>query len=109
MPDGRISVTNTCRQGSPSGPVEVANGTARVEGPGQLSVNFVSFLPFIRGDYFVLDVTGDYSVAVVGEPGRSFGWVLSRSPRLSDAAYQRALDVLTRNGYDVAALEVVQH
>ena len=102
-------MTNTCRQGSPTGPVEVAEGTARVEGPGQLSVNFVSFLPFIRGDYFVLDVTPDYSVAVVGEPRRRFGWVLARSPQLSPQAYQRALDVLTRNGYDVSALEIVEH
>ncbi|WP_461472486.1 lipocalin family protein [Pararhodobacter sp.] len=107
LENGDVSVRNSCRKGALDGPLEVAEGRARVEGPGRLSVNFVWFLPFIRGDYWVLDVTEDYSVAVVGEPGRDYGWVLARSPRISAAAYDRALAVLTANGYDTAALERV--
>jgi len=107
MPDGTISVRNTCREGAVDGPIEVAEGSARVEGPGRLSVNFVRFLPFLRGDYWVLDVTPDYSLAVVGEPGRDYGWVLARAPRITQADYDRALGVLTANGYDVAQIERV--
>ncbi len=107
MPDGTISVRNTCREGAVDGPIEVAEGSARVEGPGRLSVNFVRFLPFLRGDYWVLDVTPEYSLAVVGEPGRDYGWVLARAPRITQADYDRALSVLTANGYDVAQIERV--
>ncbi|MEZ5752652.1 MAG: lipocalin family protein [Paracoccaceae bacterium] len=107
--DGTVGVTNTCRKGSVDGRVDVANGSARVEGVGRLSVNFVSFLPFIRGDYFVLDVTPDYSMAVVGEPGRDYGWILARSPALSEGDYNRALSVLERNGYRTEGLERVVH
>lgn len=105
--DGQISVTNTCRQGGFDGEVDVAEGRARVEAPGQLSVNFVWFLPFIRGDYWVLHIAEDYSLAVVGEPGRDYGWVLSRTPQIAPARYAQALEVLTDNGYDVSQIALV--
>lgn len=108
-PDGTIGVRNSCRKGATDGALDVAEGSARVEGVGRLSVNFVSFLPFIRGDYFVLDVTPDYRMAVVGEPGRDYGWILARSPNLSDRDYARALGVLERNGYRTDGLERVLH
>lgn len=105
--DGRIAVTNTCRKESFDGEVDVAEGVARIEGPGRLSVGFVWFLPFIRGDYYVLHVAEDYSLAVVGEPSRDYGWVLARTPHISQARYEQALAVLEANGYDTAQLELV--
>ena len=105
--DGTIGVRNSCRKESFDGRLEVAEGSARVEGPGQLSVNFVRFLPFIRGDYYVLDVAADYSLAVVGTPDRNYGWVLARASHISDADWQHAQEVLTRNGYRLDALERV--
>jgi len=105
--NGTIAVLNTCREGAVDGPVDVAEGRARIEGPGQLSVNFVRFLPFIRGDYYVLDITDDYSLAVVGEPGRNYGWILARAPQISDTEFARATATLERNGYDLSALERV--
>lgn len=105
--NGTVGVRNTCRKGAVDGPIDVAEGRARVEGPGQLSVNFVRFLPFIRGDYYVLDLAADYSLAVVGEPGRNYGWILARTPQISDAAYARATAALERNGYNLSGLELV--
>lgn len=104
LDNGQVSVRNSCRKHRFDGPLEVAEGRARVEGPGRLSVNFVRFLPFIRGDYYVLDVTPDYAVAVVGEPSGRFGWILARQPRLSPPALERARAVLERNGYDTSEL-----
>lgn len=107
LPDGRISVRNSCRKEALDGPLQVAEGTARVEGPGRLSVNFVAWLPFARGNYWVLHVEPDYSMAVVGEPTGRTGWVLARNPRISDRMYDRALAVLARNGYDTDQLYLV--
>jgi apolipoprotein D and lipocalin family protein len=107
LPDGTISVRNSCRKFTFDGELQVAEGTARVEGPGRLSVNFVPWLPFARGPYWILDIAPDYSVAVVGEPSGSTGWILARSPRISRAAMDRALGVLRTNGYDTDALYMV--
>lgn len=106
-PDGTISVRNTCRKGTLTGPIKVAEGTARVVGPGKLIVNFVRWLPFAKGDYWVLYVDPAYSVAVVGEPSGKTGWILARSPQLAAAAYETAISVLQAAGYDTSRLELV--
>lgn len=103
LPDGRISVRNSCRKHSLDAPLTVAEGTARVAAPGQLKVKFVQWLPF-EGDYWVLDVTPDYGVSVVGVPSGDFGWILARTPTLDADARDAALTVLRANGYDVSQL-----
>lgn len=107
--DGTISVRNTCRKGSPTGPTEVAEGTAKVEGPGKLTVGFVRWLPFARGDYWVLYVDPAYSVAVVGEPKGKTGWILAREPQLSQDKYDKAISVMQGMGYDTTQLKQVAH
>ncbi|PRY23122.1 apolipoprotein D and lipocalin family protein [Aliiruegeria haliotis] len=107
--DGKISVLNTCRIGAPDGEVKTADGQAKVVGPGKLSVTFVPWLPFARGDYWVLHVDEDYTLAVVGAPRGTTGWILARSPSISDEARATAEEVLRRNGYDPARLRDVRH
>lgn len=105
--DGDIRVLNTCREGTLDGKVTIADGSARVEAPGRLSVTFVPWLPFARGAYWVLYVAPDYSLAVVGNPKGNTGWILARSPEIS--AKQRVLAeiILSKNGYDIRKLEDV--
>jgi len=105
--DGDVRVVNTCREGTLDGKITVADGSARVEAPGRLSVTFVPWLPFARGDYWVLFVALDYSMAVVGNPKGTTGWILARTPQIS--AKQRALaeSILSINGYDISKLEDV--
>ena len=102
-----MRVLNTCREGTLNGKVTIADGSARVEAPGRLSVTFVPWLPFARGDYWVLYVAPDYSLAVVGNPKGTTGWILARAPQIS--AKQRALaeTILSNNGYDIKQLEDV--
>lgn len=105
--DGDIRVLNTCYEGALDGPKEVAEGSARVEAPGRLSVTFVPWLPFARGDYWVLYVAPDYSLAVVGNPKGKTGWILSRSAQISAKARENANTILAKNGYDISKLQDV--
>ncbi|MFC3615821.1 lipocalin family protein [Lutimaribacter marinistellae] len=108
--DGKIDVVNTCRKGALDGPVEQAEGVARPAGPGKLSVSFVPFLswlPFLNGDYWVLHVSDGYEMAVVGNPAGSTGWVLARSPEISQEQLDTARQVFSENGYDLTALRMV--
>ncbi|WP_318527326.1 lipocalin family protein [Ruegeria aquimaris] len=102
--DGQVSVTNTCRKGALDGPVTTAEGVARVEGPGKLSVTFVPWLPFARGDYWVLYIDGGYTVAAIGTPRGKTGWILAREPRIGADMRARAEAALTANGYDTSKL-----
>ena len=105
--DGRLSVVNRCRRGSPDGPVSVISGTAEPVGPGQLRVR-LGRLPW-AAPYWVLWVAPDYSVAVVGVPSGRAGWVLARRPDVPRAALAPALAALEANGYDVGRLVFTEH
>ncbi|MCA1621793.1 MAG: lipocalin family protein [Acidobacteria bacterium] len=109
-PDGGLDVFNRCRKadGQPTG----VKGRARVadrRGPNsKLEVRFapgyLSFLPFVWGDYQVIDLAPDYSYALVGEPGRKYLWVLSRTPRMDEETYGRAVARGAAEGFDVSKL-----
>ncbi len=98
-----VSVLNTCREGAPDGPIEQIAGEAEIVGPGQLKVSFDN-IPFVRGDYWVLWVDNDYTTAVVGVPSGGAGWILARTPEISEARRAEAEAILKANGYDTSQL-----
>lgn len=107
--DGRIDVVNSCRLDS--GERKETHGVARVVDPqtsAKLEVRFapgwLSFLPFVWGDYWILGLADDYSWAAVGTPDREYLWILSRTPELPESAYASALDIARANGFDVSTL-----
>ena len=102
--DGLISVINTCRLGALDGKKKVAKGRARIvddETRAKLKVSF--FGPF-WGDYWVIGLAADYSLALVGEPAGRYLWVLSRTPTIDDATREAALSDLRALGYNTDAL-----
>jgi apolipoprotein D and lipocalin family protein len=111
LSNGQIRVVNSCRQAD--GTMKRAEGRAKLadrDGPtSKLKVRFapafLSFLPMVWGKYWVLDLTDDYSAALVGEPGRKYLWVLSRTPIMPDSTYRRMVDTAERQGFDVRRLQ----
>jgi apolipoprotein D and lipocalin family protein len=109
LADGTVEVRNRCVLAD--GHVDQSVGSARVvpvvgqPGAGRLAVRFapawLSWLPIVWGDYWILKLDRDYQVALVGTPDREYLWVLSRAPRLDDAALQAELDYARTLGFDV--------
>jgi apolipoprotein D and lipocalin family protein len=52
--------------------------------------------------YLILWVDPDYRYALVGYPGRGYGWILSRSAQMDDATYQTLLARFGEQGYDTS-------
>lgn len=108
--DGSITVVNRCRRHD--GSVTEAKGVAKRAGEDKptsmLRVRFapgyLSFLPFVWGNYQVIALADDYSHAMVGSPDRKYLWILSREPRLDEAAYQRLAAAAREQGFDVGRL-----
>ena len=107
--DGRIDVVNSCRLAN--GERKDARGIARVVDPrtaAKLEVRFapawLSFLPFVWGDYWIIGLADDYAWAVVGTPDREYLWILSRTPDLPEPAFASALAIARANGFDVTRL-----
>jgi len=102
--DGKIAVLNECFEGSFTGKLRNAKGTAKVvdtESNAKLKVSF--FWPFY-GDYWVIDLGKEYEYAVVGHPDRTYLWILSRTKKMDETVYQDILARLTAKGYDTAKL-----
>ena len=50
----------------------------------------------------------DYSYALVGEPSRKYLWILSRTPQLSQATYDRLTTIAAQKGFDVRKLNMTK-
>jgi apolipoprotein D and lipocalin family protein len=107
--DGSISVDNRCTRFD--GSADQALGVARVVDPvtnARLQVrfapDFVAWLPFVWGDYWIIDLGTDYGYAVVGEPSRNYLWILSRTPTLPEETLQGIRTRLPAAGYDPSRL-----
>jgi apolipoprotein D and lipocalin family protein len=108
--DGRVDVVNRCR--TAEGGVDEARGVARKAGDGKnnarLEVRFapaiLSFLPSVWGDYWIIGLGPEYTWAVVGTPSREYLWILSRTPEMTAASYERAVEIARGNGFDITRL-----
>ena len=66
---------------------------------------WLSFLPLVWGDYWIIDLDPDYQLAAVSEPGRDYLWVLSRTREVDAKAYDALLKRLAEHGFDLGKLE----
>ena len=104
LENAKIEVVNECR--SQDGGQIMAQGEARVaDGPSRLEVRFapkwLSFLPMVWGDYWVIDLADDYSWAAVGAPSRKYFWVLSREPKLAEQTLQGIIERAEAQGFEL--------
>ena len=106
---GDIDVINRCKNAS--GSIEEAVGHARVPNPetmAKLQVRFapqwMTWLPMVWANYWVVDLAPDYSVSVVSDPTREYLWILSRRPVIAEPVYDALLKRLVAQGYDTSRL-----
>lgn len=106
LDDGRIRVVNQCRK--QGGELMSAEGAARRVAEAKLEVRFapawLSWLPMVWGDYWVIDLADDYSWAVVGDPSREYFWILSRLPRLDEDIVQGIVERAEGQGFDLSTM-----
>ncbi|MEO7276020.1 MAG: lipocalin family protein [Vicinamibacterales bacterium] len=108
--DGRVDVINRCR--TAAGTMTEARGIAKRAGQDQSNAKlkvrfapaFLSLIPKVWGDYWILGVGPAYSYAVIGDPSRTYLWILSRTPVMPDLSYRQALEIAAGNGFDTARL-----
>ena len=65
---------------------------------------WLSWLPAVWGDYWIIGLAPDYSWAVVGDPGRVYLWILARASYLDDVSTAAARAAARDNGFDVMRL-----
>jgi apolipoprotein D and lipocalin family protein len=109
--NGTIEVINRCRL-QDGGEIQ-AEGVARVadrDKPNSIlkvrfAPGFLSFIPQVWGDYQIIELSPDYTHALVGDPGREYLWILSRSRRIKDATYDHLVQKAREQGFDTSRLQ----
>lgn len=108
--DGSVQVLNSCTtaDGSTIDALGKAIQVGAATSP-KLQVRFapawLSWLPMVWGDYWVIDLDADYQLAAVSDAKREYLWVLSRTPQANAKAYDALLDRLKAQHFDVKNLE----
>lgn len=107
---GRVQVLNRCKMAN--GEWNEALGVARQIGSAtsaQLKVRFapewLSFIPMVWGDYWVIALDPQYQWSIVSEPSRQYLWILSRTPSLPRSTYEALLQRLEALGFDLQKIE----
>lgn len=108
--DGSVQVLNSCT--TTDGSSTEALGKALQVGPStspKLQVRFapawLSWLPMVWGDYWVIDLDADYQLAAVSDAKREYLWVLSRTPQVNPKAYDALVTRLQAQHFDVQKLD----
>jgi apolipoprotein D and lipocalin family protein len=120
LANGQIEVTNQCK--TADGSVSKVVGAARVKPPKVLGVPvakgtdtsklevrfapaFLSWINAVWAPYWVIQLADDYRYAVIGEPGRQYLWILSRTPTLNPQDRAIINGLLQQQGYDPTKLQ----
>ena len=109
--DGSLQVVNRCvtREGETLEAIGQAHQVGGTSSP-KLQVRFapawLSWLPWVWGDYWVIDLDKDYQLAAVSDAKRDYLWVLSRHKQVDAKTYQALLARLAAQGFDLQRLEL---
>lgn len=103
--DGAVRVDNRCIDKDGKASQAIGRATPVNGQPGRLQVSFLPerlrWIPFTKGDYWVLKIDDDYTVALVGTPDHKNLWLLAREPRIDPATEESYLAEATRQGFDL--------
>jgi len=109
--DGTIAVHNECV--TAEGTTIASDGVARRPDPfarGKLEVRFapgwLSWLPLVWADYWVIALDDAYRWSMVGQHGRKYLWILSREPTMDRATFESLKARAVAMGYDLGSLIV---
>jgi len=106
--DGRIRVENRCldKDGKPDRSIGLA--VPQDAGNAKLKVSFLPeylrWIPFTQGDYWVLAIDADHAVALVGTPDREHLWLIARTAALPSEVVENYLAVAKTQGFGLDRL-----
>jgi apolipoprotein D and lipocalin family protein len=90
-----------------------SEGRAKVVDPltnAKLKVTFANigdnYFYTLGGKYWIIDLDPDYNFAIVGHPKRTYGWILSRTPAVTEHALTELSIILIAKGYDTCKFVV---
>jgi apolipoprotein D and lipocalin family protein len=105
--DGTISTTFTFRDGSFDGKQKTYTPRGFIVDQQSNALWGMRFIWPIKADYRIIHLNEDYTQTVIGRLKRDYVWIMARTPQISDEDYQRLLQFVGAQGYDVTKVQKV--
>ena len=106
--EGDVSFVNQCIENDKSWIMDIGRlvTTDSDQRPGELRFgpDLIGWAPWFNGTYRLIELPGDFSYAMIGDPDGSKLWILSRTRHMDDQTYQRLLARAAERGYDTSKL-----
>ena len=106
-PDGTIETTFTFKEGGFDGEPRRYTPRGFVLDHESNAVWGMRFVWPVKADYRIAYLSADYGQTVIARVARDYVWIMARTPSIPDADYERLLQFVAAQGYDVSLLRKV--
>ena len=107
MEDGTIAVQNSFRFEDPDKKPRKLTAHARIKDTETNAEWRIQFFWPIRFPFLVEYLDREYTKTIIGLPGKQFVWIMSRERVMGDAEYNRMVELIRSDGYDISKLRRV--
>jgi len=105
--DGTVATTFTFRQDSFDGEQKSYHPTGYITDTQSNAVWGMQFIWPFKADYRIVYVSNDYTQTIIGRLKRDYVWIMARSPSISEGDYQKLLQLIKDQGYDLSKVKKV--
>ena len=107
MEDGTIAVENSFHFADPQKKPRKLTARARIKDTETNAEWRIRFFWPVSFPFLVEYLDRDYTKTIIGLPGKQFVWIMSRERVMQDADYNRMVEMIRSDGYDISKLRRV--
>ena len=105
--DGTVETTFSFNADASDGPQKVYKARGFVRDQDSNAVWGMQFIWPFKAEYLIIYLNQDYSIAVIGRSKRDYLWIMARSPAISADVYNRLIDFVAKQGYEIDKIRKV--
>ena len=107
--DGTVATTFKFNEGSLDGPLKQYNPRGFIRDKQSNALWDMQFVWPFKAEYRIIFLSEDYSQTVIGRTKRDYVWIMARKKIIPDEEYEKLLQFLRDQDYDLNNLRVVPH
>ncbi len=107
--NGTIATVFTFNKGAFDGPAKRYKPRGFVQDKVNNSTWGMRFIWPFKSEFLITHLNDDYSQTIISRNKRDYVWIMARTPEIPEADYQKLLDKVTEQGYDLTKLRKVPH
>jgi apolipoprotein D and lipocalin family protein len=105
--DGTVETTFTFNKGNFDGPVKTYRPRGFIRDTDSNAVWDMQFIWPFKAEYRIVYLNDTYTQTVIGRTKRDYVWIMAREPSIPPDDYNRILQFIQGQGYDISMIQKV--